>query len=60
MLTYILTYVPYITRGVIDDLQGLKRGDGHLGYRTYIGIGFAPDNNLRIHGAHGLSGYWVL
>ncbi len=35
--------------GVIADLQRLKRRNGHLGYRTHIGIGFAPDNDLRIH-----------
>jgi hypothetical protein len=32
------------------DRQGLERGDGHLGDRARIGIGFAPDNDLRIHG----------
>ena len=35
---------------MIADLQGLKRGDSHLGYRAHIGIGLAPDNDLRIYG----------
>ena len=34
---------------VIADIQGPKRGDCHLGYRAHIGVGFAPDNDLRIH-----------
>ena len=35
---------------VIADLQGPKRGYCHLGDRPHIELGFAPDNNLRIHG----------
>jgi len=34
---------------VIADLQGLKRGDGHLDYLVYIGNCFTSDYNLRIH-----------
>ena len=35
---------------VLADLQGLERGDSHLGDRAHIGIGFASDNDFRIHG----------
>jgi hypothetical protein len=35
---------------VIADLQGLECGDSHLGYCACIGVGFAPDCDLPIHG----------
>jgi hypothetical protein len=35
---------------VIADLQGLKCGDSHIGYCAHIGIGFASDYDLQIHG----------
>lgn len=34
---------------VVADRQSLKRGNGHLAYCARIGIGFAPDNDFRIH-----------
>jgi hypothetical protein len=35
---------------VIADLQGLKCGDSHIGYCAHIGIGFASDYDLQVHG----------
>jgi hypothetical protein len=29
--------------------EGFERGKGYLAYRAHIGIGLAPDNDLRIH-----------
>ncbi len=34
---------------VVADLQRLKRRNGHLAYRAYISLGFAPDNDPRVH-----------
>jgi hypothetical protein len=34
---------------LITDLQGLERGNGHRGYRVYIGIRFASNKKFRFH-----------